>query len=161
MKVISNSSPLINFTALGKLTLLRELYGTITIPDAVYQEVVGGGQTQPGRIEVEQADWIVRETVSNRTAIAALHALGRGEAEAIVLGVENPSSLLVIDDRRGRLAAASMGVNIIGTLGVLLVAKRKSLVAALAPEIEALQTHVGFRIQADLRIRILQEAGEE
>jgi hypothetical protein len=161
MKVISNSSPLINFTALGRLTLLHELYGTVVIPDAVYQEVVVSGRGQPGRAEVEQADWIVRETVSNRTAIAALHALGRGEAEAIVLGVENPGSLLIIDDRRGRLAAAHLGVNIIGTLGVLLVAKRKGLVAALAPEIEALQTRVGFRIGADLRTRILQEAGEE
>ena len=50
MKVISNSSPLINFAALGRFTLLRELYRTIVIPDAVYHEVVVAGQGQPGRL---------------------------------------------------------------------------------------------------------------
>ena len=160
MKVISNSSPLVNFTALGKLTLLQALYGTIVIPDAVYQEVIVSGRDQPARAEVEQADWIVRKSVNNRTAVAALHTLGHGEAEAIVLGVENPGSLLILDDRRGRLAAANMGVKIIGTLGVLLVAKRRGLIAALAPEIETLQTQVGFRLRADLKTRALQEAGE-
>ena len=49
---------------------------------------------------------------------------------------------------------------IIGTLGVLLVAKRKGLLAALAPEIEKLQMQVGFRVRADLKAKVLQEAGE-
>jgi predicted nucleic acid-binding protein len=65
-----------------------------------------------------------------------------------------------LDERRGRLAALNLHVNIIGTLGVLLVAKRKGLLAALAPEIETLQTNVGFRVRADLRAKVLQEAGE-
>ena len=160
MKVISNSSPLINFAALGRFTLLRELYGTIVIPDAVYHEVVMAGRGQPGAAEVEQADWITREAVTNPTVIAALHELGRGEAEAVALAVENPGALLILDERRGRLAAIHLHVNIIGTLGVLLVAKRKGLLAALAPEIEKLQTQVGFRVHADLRAKVLQEAGE-
>lgn len=160
MKVISNSSPLINFAALGRLTLLRELYGAVVIPDAVYHEVVVAGQGQPGAAEVEQADWITREAVSNPTVVAALHELGRGEAEAVALAVENPGSLLILDERRGRLAALHLGVNLIGTLGVLLVAKRKGFMSALAPEIEKLQTQVGFRIRPDLRAKVLQEAGE-
>ena len=80
---------------------------------------------------MEQADWITREAVGNPTVIAALHELGRGEAEAVALAVENPGSLLILDERRGRLAAINLHVNIIGTLGVLLVAKRKGLLAAL------------------------------
>ena len=160
MKVISNSSPLINFAALGRFTLLRELYETIVIPDAVYHEVVVAGQGHPGAAEVEQADWITREAVGNPAVIAALHELGRGEAEAVALAVENPGSLLILDERRGRLAAINLHVNIIGTLGVLLVAKRKGLLAALAPEIEKLQMQVGFRVRADLKAKVLQEAGE-
>src|SRR5712692_10237264 len=79
VKVISNSSPLINFAALGRFTLLRELYRTIVIPDAVYHEVVAG-QGQLGATEVVQADWITREAVSNPAVVAALHELDRGEA---------------------------------------------------------------------------------
>jgi len=158
--VISNSSPLINFAAVGRFNLLRELYGTIVIPDAVYHEVVVAGQGQPGAAEVEQADWITRAAVSNPTVVAVLHELDRGEAEAVALAVENPGALLILDERRGRLAALNLDVNLIGTLGVLLVAKRKGLLAALAPEIEKLQTQVGFRVRADLKAKVLQEAGE-
>jgi predicted nucleic acid-binding protein len=160
VKAISNSSPLINFAALGRFTLLRELYRTIVIPDAVYHEVVVAGRGQPGAAEVEQAYWVTREAVINPSIVAALHELGRGEAEAVALAVENPGSLLILDERRGRLAAMNLGVNIIGTLGVLLVAKRKGLLAALAPEIEKLQMQVGFRVRADLKAKVLQEAGE-
>jgi predicted nucleic acid-binding protein len=67
---------------------------------------------------------------------------------------------LLLDDRRGRLAALTMGVNIIGTLGVLLVAKRKGLIPVIAPEIERLQTQVGFRLREELKVRVLREAGE-
>jgi len=160
VNVISNSSPLINFAVLGRFTLLRELYETLVIPDAVYHEVVVAGQGQPGAAEVEQADWITRAAVSTPTVRAALHELGRGEAEAVALAVEHPGALLILDERRGRLAAFNLQVDIIGTLGVLLVAKRKGLLAALAPEIEQLQTQVGFRMHADLKAKVLQEAGE-
>jgi predicted nucleic acid-binding protein len=158
--VISNSSPLINFAALGKLILLRDLYGTIVIPEEVYHEVVVAGRGQPGAAEVEHADWITRAAVSTLSVVAALHELGRGEAEAIALAVETPNALLILDERRGRLAALNLGVNLIGTLGVLLVAKRKGLLAALAPELGRLQTQVGFRVRADLKAKVLQEAGE-
>ena len=130
------------------------------IPETVYQEVVVGGRGQPGRTGIEQADWIVREAVNDTTAVAALHSLGRGEAEAVILAVENPGALLLMDDRRGRLAALNMGVNVIGTLGILLVAKKKGFLPVIAPEIERLQTQIGFRIREDLKVRVLQEAGE-
>ncbi len=132
MKVISNSSPLINFAALERLDLLHTLYGTIAIPDAVYQEVVVAGRGYPDAAAVEQAGWIVRESVHTATAVAALRDLGPGEAEAIILAVEHPGSLLLLDDRQGRLAASRFGINVIGTLGVLLVAKRKGLVIVVA-----------------------------
>jgi predicted nucleic acid-binding protein len=160
VKVISNSSPLINFAAIGRFTLLRELYGALVIPEAVYHEVVVAGRGQPGATEVEQAGWITRTAVSNPTAVAALHELDRGEAEAVALAVENPNALLILDERRGRLAARNLGVTLIGTLGVLLVAKRKGLLATLTPELEKLQTQVGFRVRADLKAKVLQEAGE-
>ena len=160
MKIISNSSPLVNFTALGQLQLLPQLYGAIVIPEAVYQEVVVAGRGYPGRATLAQADWLVCERVSDRTAVAALSSLGRGEAEAVVLVVENPGALLLMDDRRGRLAALNLGVNIIGTVGVLLVAKKKGLIPVIASEIERLQTEVGFRLREDLKVRVLREAGE-
>jgi predicted nucleic acid-binding protein len=98
--------------------------------------------------------------VSNPPVVALLQELERGEAEAVAWAVEKPDALLVWDERRGRLAALNLGENLIGTLGVLLVAKRQGLLAALAPELEKVQTQVGVRVRADLKAKILREAGE-
>jgi len=50
MRVVSNSSALINLARIGKLTLLRELFGVLIVPDAVWKEVVVEGAGQPGQI---------------------------------------------------------------------------------------------------------------
>lgn len=160
MKVISNSSPLINFAALGRLDILRTLYDNLVIPEAVYHEVVVVGQHHPGAAAVREATWIVQEAVTHIPAVMFLHDLGRGEAEAIILAVEHPGSLVILDDRRGRLVASSLGLTLIGTLGILLIAKRRGLIQSLTQEIGYLQTRIGFRIGVDLKARVLQEAGE-
>ena len=77
----------------------------------MYHEVVVAGRGQPGAAEVEQADWITRAAGSNPTVVAVLHELDRGEAEAVALAVENPGALLILDERRGRLAAARLGIS--------------------------------------------------
>lgn len=65
-----------------------------------------------------------------------------------VLAIESPGSLVILDDRLGRLLANHLGLNlkVIGTLGVLLIAKRKGLIKTISPEIDRLQERVGFRI---------------
>jgi uncharacterized protein len=158
--VISNSSPLINFGALGRLDILQTLYESLFIPEAVYHEIVVAGRHYPGAAEIKQAAWIIPKPVANRAAVAALHDLGRGEAEAIMLAVEHPGSLVILDDRQGRGVAIHLGLNVIGTLGVLLIAKRKGLIQSLAIAIDHLQTRLGFRIAADLKAKVLREVGE-
>ena len=59
MIVVCNSSPLINLARIDKLYLLRELYDQITIPEAVWNEVVIGGKDQPGAREIGSANWII------------------------------------------------------------------------------------------------------
>lgn len=65
MNVISNSSPLINFSALKRLDILQTFYGNIFIPAAVFREVVVAGQRHLGASEVSQADWIVQKPIMN------------------------------------------------------------------------------------------------
>lgn len=136
------------------------LYGCLFIPEAVYHEVVVAGWHHPGAAEIKQAAWIIPKPVANRAAVAALHDLGRGEAEAIMLALEHPGSLVILDDRHGRRVAIHLGLDVIATLGVLLVAKRKGLIQSLAIAIDHLQTRVGFRIAADLKVKVLREVGE-
>ena len=58
MKIVSNASPLINLACIGQLDLLQELYGELTVPDAVQRQVVVEGAGQPGAKAVEAASWI-------------------------------------------------------------------------------------------------------
>jgi len=58
MSIVSNASPLINLARIGKLDLLRQLYGELAIPEAVWHEVVVEGSEQPGAHEVETATWL-------------------------------------------------------------------------------------------------------
>jgi predicted nucleic acid-binding protein len=66
--VISNSSPLISLSAIQRLDLLRDFFGTVVVPPAVWREVVEEGQGRAGAAEVETASsegWVRVETFSN------------------------------------------------------------------------------------------------
>lgn len=108
MSIVSNASPLINLARIGKLNLLRQLYGGLTIPNAVWQEVVFEGAGQPGADEVEAATWIKSQAVTNRELVRALQQeLDAGEAEAIALALEIGAELLLMDERLGRNCPSS------------------------------------------------------
>jgi uncharacterized protein len=161
MIVVSNSSPLVSLAAIGRLDLLRELYGTITIPQAVHDEVVVQGLGRPGSSEVQTLEWIVRRDVDDPNVVTALEGkLDRGEAEAIALAAELQADLLLMDERLGRTEAARFGLRFIGILGVLIEAKGRGLLQRIEPILDELQLDAGFRMSEALRARVLQAAGE-
>ena len=145
MSVVSNASPLINLARIGRLDLLRLVYGRVHIPEAVWQEVVAGGAGMPGADEVCSADWIQREVVSNRQLVLALEEhLGPGVAEAIALAVERQAEVLLLDERLGRETARHFGLAPVGLVGVVVEAKRKGIVDSVAPVLKALQEQARF-----------------
>ena len=77
MSVVSNASPLINLARIGKLTLLRDLYGELIVPEAVWQEVVVEGAGQPGADAVESATWIKTQAATNRQLVNAFKKGGQ------------------------------------------------------------------------------------
>lgn len=160
--VVSNTPPIINLAAIGHLDLLRELYGTLTIPDAVYDEIVVRGRGQPGADEVQQFSWFVRQSVSNRALVVQLMGSGLdvGEADAIVLALETNAPLLLMDEKLGRAAATRVGIRVIGLRGVLIEAKRPGRVAEVRPLLDALRAGPGFYIAPALYSQVLRRAGE-
>jgi uncharacterized protein len=121
MKVVSNSGPLINLAKVGQFTLLRDLFQHITIPPAVFEEVVVRGGGQPGAGETNSAQWITRGMLEQSDIANILAAeLDRGEAEAIALALQEKADWLLIDERVGRRFAQRVGLKVKGTLGVLL-----------------------------------------
>lgn len=119
--VVSNSTPLIALARINRFELLQELFDILTIPEAVYDEVAWAGQGRAGSAELEKADWVIRRQVSNQELVKFLKtSLDAGEAEAIALSQEIGADLLLIDDIDGRNIAESVGINITGTVGLLL-----------------------------------------
>lgn len=84
-----------------------------------------------------------------------------GESEAIALAVEVGADTLLIDESKGRLEAAGLGLNTVGLLGVLLKAKAVGALPLVKPVMDELITKADFYVAAPLRQRVLSLAGEE
>jgi len=158
--VVSNASPLINLARIQRFNLLKQFYGRVTIPMAVYDEVMIQGQERDGSREVRNAAWILRTAPTDELAVSALAAqLDRGEASAIILARELNAELLLIDEIHGRRVAEKLGVKITGTLGILARAKREGLIPNVRDEIARLQSQ-GTWIHPKLSRDILELVGE-
>ena len=159
--VVSDSSPLIHLSQIGRLQLLKKLFGKLIIPQAVYREVVIEGGEKPGSKEVREASWITVMEIRNKRLKRLLQfQLDEGEAEAIVLALETKASLILLDDREARLQARRLGLRITGTPGILLRAKKLGLIRNMREEIDKLK-QTGFRISKNLEEEVLKVVGEK
>ena len=158
--VVSDSSPLIHLSQIGRLNLLKDLFHGLLIPPSVYHEVVIEGRGRPGSEEVREASWIRVVEIRDRPLKRLLQfLLDEGESEVIVLALEVKASLVLLDDREARLQAKRLGLRVTGTLGVLLRAKKLGLIESLREELNKLKK-TGFRISRSLEEEILNAAGE-
>jgi predicted nucleic acid-binding protein len=163
MGVVSNTSPISNLAIIGRLDLLRERYARVVIPSAVRGELLN--LTHPaGRAAIEAAlsdGWLVEEPVPAQSIFAELRAsLDPGEAEAIALAASTNAEVLLLDERRGRLAARQRGLAVAGVLGELLYARNAGRLSSLRGEMERLKGEARFFIDAKIETFILSQAGE-
>jgi predicted nucleic acid-binding protein len=158
MIIVSDSSPLISLAILRKLHLLEQLFDEIWIPKAVHDEVAR--QNKAYSDELKQFSEHRIKKVQNVLAVRLLlQELDIGEAEAVVLALENSIQDILIDEYRGRRLAEARGLAVIGTVGVLLQAKRTNLIQAVKPELDELMLH-HRRISVELYKKALELAEE-
>lgn len=162
MTVVSDASPLVSLARIETLSVLPALYPSVVLPEAVWEEVVVAGQGQPGANTIREASWVERRTVANRELVRALRQdLDPGEAEAIALAVEMESVLLLMDEKHGRETADHFDLSCVGTIGLLIEAKRNGHIRAVRPYLDALQERAGFRISDRLYRRVVRDEGEK
>jgi predicted nucleic acid-binding protein len=158
--MVAESGPLIAFARIGRLNLLRQVVGELVIPAAVYEELTGRGHERPGAAEVVRGEWIQRRMVGNQAMVTQLPAvLHAGEREAIVLAEELQAQLL-IDEQRGRNMATARGVTVLGSLRILIEAKRRGLIDRAQPLLDAMLA-AGYWIDEELLPPFFQEIGEQ
>ncbi|MCS7208961.1 MAG: DUF3368 domain-containing protein [Fimbriimonadales bacterium] len=145
---VVDASPLIALEKVDRLSLLPSLFTTIYAPPAVVAEF---GQ---------RPDWLRVQLPSNALLVQTLREeLDAGEAEAIALAAELPDCEVVLDDLRARRKATRLGLSVIGVVGLLVQAKRRGLVEALRPLLDALRTR-GFYVSDALYEHALKLAQE-
>ena len=162
MRVVSNTSPLSNLAAIGKIDLLQQqIYPQILIPPAVHTELIRFPKIQPAINACLKSRFLEIRKPTNTELIQTLNQpLDLGEAEAIALAVEIKADRLLIDESLGRGIAEAYTLKIRGILGILVNAKEQGLLTEVKPLLHELMETAGFRVSNGLYDRILQAAGE-
>jgi uncharacterized protein len=147
--VVSDNSVLSCLAEIGELDLLRRLYGKVTITETIRREAVHAGAPENLRnLLLKIPEWIC--VVPDETPyLEETGALDAGEASAITLAWQNrDSSLLILDEKRGRKVASALGLRITGTAGLLTDAAAAGLVDFEDAFLRLSQT--GFRLSAEI-----------
>lgn len=172
--VIADAGPLIGLARIGRLNLLSQLFGTVSVKNWVADEVLAGGDFADTRaLQAAFAEpWLQTVTMdatkadswqAQCAALINLHQIDMGEATALVLAQQltdqGDAPLLLMDDHRGRLAAQHSKIATVGTAGVLLLAKQTGAIAAVKPVLLALREK-GYFLSNQLIDAVLTQAGE-
>lgn len=158
-EIICNTSPLQYLHQLGLLDVVSAIVGQLTIPPAVVAEIEHGKARGVDLPDLHKLDWVLIRTPQSRTSVPLVTDLGPGETEVLMLALEAPEAIVVLDDALARQLAEALGLRLTGTLGLLLDAKQAGLVPALAPLLDQLQA-LRFRLAPQTRTAVLKLAGE-
>ena len=159
MTVVADACPLIFLAKIRCLDLLERLFGSgICLAESVRRESVAGPLTPA---EAETLARFLEAAVVERVPAVRKHAaaLSRADHETLALALKRKAGLLLTDDRLLRELAVFEGVRPMGTLGVLLLAVRKGLLAKRAAKghVDTLVRLHGFRISIEVYEAVARE----
>lgn len=145
--VVTDSTCLVGLERIGRLDLLPVLFEPILSPPEVHREFG------------ISLSWLSVEAPTDQVLVAALKILvDDGEAEAIALACER-GWRIILDDRQARFVARRLGVSTIGTVGILVKAKRSGIIPSLKTLLSELEAN-GFYLNDVLKEEALRLAGE-
>jgi len=147
--IISDTSCFIVLSNIGELEILQKVYSKIITTIDIVSEY---GEALPDWVEIRNASDKYRQQLLEMQ-------IDKGEASAIALALENPGCTLILDDYKARKLAERLGIDITGTIGVIIKAKLKGIIPSIKPILEKIR-HTDFRLSADIEILALKEAGE-
>jgi predicted nucleic acid-binding protein len=122
--LIVNASPLIFLGNAGLLNLLQALDRMVVVAQSAFDEVTKSGHADQAKAAVFGATWLARKSCGIVPPSIQAWDLGQGESEVLGLGLQFPEAIMVLDDLAARRCALAHGLNVIGTLGVLVKAHR-------------------------------------
>lgn len=157
---IVNASPIITLAKADHLALLTELADEILLPDAVVSEILAAPGSDPARQAVENG-WGQRVSGVNIPTALLEWGLGAGETAVLAIALAQGASTVVLDDAQGRKCARTLGLPVIGTLGVVLRAKHMGHVESAALILQDLRSAGLYLDDATITLALQHAVGEE
>lgn len=158
-ELICNTSAMQSLHQVGLLHILPLLGSGVCVPGAVCSELAAGRALGVDVPDPTALGWATTRSPQAKPTLPNSNSLGAGERDVLWLAMETANSVAVLDDRDARRVARQLRIAVTGTLGLLVDAKRRSLISAVAPLLEDLEHH-GFRMSERIRNAILTAAGE-
>jgi len=156
MQLVCNASPLIFLAKIDLIHLLPTIAGDLWIPVGVYHEIKDQDDRASEWVEEHKNEYVIE--IESVPKIIESWDLGRGETEVIAHVYLNKSLKAALDDRAARNCAASVGVDVIGTIGLILMAYKNGYIKKPIIYLEKLKK-TGFRISEDLYKHAIHLAG--
>ncbi len=153
--IVSDTSPICYLLLIHQIDLLPQLYGEVTIPQTVGDELKANQSPAVVQNWISRPPEWLRIVTINVSPDPILEPLDPGEREAILLAKQLAADLVILDDKAARQIASAMGLNIIGLIGILKDAARSGLID-LATSFEQLRA-AGFWVAPCLLQRLLAE----
>jgi predicted nucleic acid-binding protein len=160
--IITDSSPLIAFGSIDQLSIVFKVFGKVIVPQTVANECLVE-MMRPGACAISKAIESNKIQVhppvefQNRDEMRMI--LDEGEIDTIALA-HSLNFPLIINEKLGRDAAKDMGIKIIGTVGILLLAKQKKITEEIKPILMQLKN--GHYFLSDKLIKdALKRGGEK
>lgn len=159
LKAISNTSPLLYLYRIGGIDWLPKLFDEVWTPEAVKNELRAGRSKGYDVPNPDEYSWLnIVNPKSTPSEWLALD-LGAGEIAAMALALENSDRVVLLDDMLARRTAQVAGLQVWGTLKVLLEAKSHGLIGKIEPYVTKLSDS-GMWVSTEVKQRILTLAGE-
>lgn len=154
-----NSSPLIILTRAEILDFLRLMGDPILVPFVVAQEIAAYGKDDVTVRAIAETDWlVVVDALQSPSSLRRLR-LGAGETATLTWAMAHPGTIAILDDAAACQGALSLGIPVVGTLGLILAAKEHGLIVEAAPTIERAR-HAGLYLPDQLVRVSLEQVGE-
>ncbi len=158
-KVIINASPLIFLARSHHLDLLQAFAREIWVPEPVATEILHRGQQDITARAIKEIDWLITQPVVSIPTIVTEWRLGAGESSVLALATQHLETEVIIDDLAGRKCATSLNIPVRGTLGIVLIAKKRNLIPKARPVIEDMMT-AGLYLSRKVVDEALKRVGE-
>jgi predicted nucleic acid-binding protein len=157
MIIFSNTTPIIALSSIGQLDLMPQLFNKVYVVDTVINECAKGGKIIVP--DLTRLDWLQCVESKNHAHNPLLISLDDGEKHTIEAALAHQANYTIIDEKLGRNLAEFLGLNVTGTLGILLKAKQQNKIPSFIASVKAMQMQ-GIRYNNQLVERLAVQIGE-